>query len=275
MRLVAQVAVPGAGRPDWHAMAPRRRPGIGPTTIGAASLALLLGACNFGMNPGGTTQGQDINGLYRLLFWTAIGVGVTVYALILWSIVRYRRRPDDDGSLPDQTRYHVPLEIAYTVIPVMIVAFLFMMTLRTEDRVDAVVPNPAVKVTAVGFRWQWRFEFPDSAFSIVGVNGSPTTGPMIELPVGQTIQVTLQASDVIHSFFVPDFNFKRDDIPGRTNVFDITIPRAGVFRGECAELCGIGHADMTFYIRAVSAAEFQRWLAANQGKGLIESASTG
>src|SRR5438067_9306812 len=107
-------------------MAPCRRPGIGPTRIGAAALILLATGCNFGMYPGATAQGRDINGLYRLLFWTAIGVGVIVYALILWSIVQYRTRRDDDGSLPDQTRYHIPLEIAYTVIPVMIVVFLFV-----------------------------------------------------------------------------------------------------------------------------------------------------
>jgi cytochrome c oxidase subunit II len=256
-------------------MVPRRRHGIGPTTIGAATLLVFLSACNFGMPPGGTSQGQDINGLYRLLFWTAIPVGGVVYGLILWSMVRYRRRRDDDGSLPKQTRYNVPVEIAYTVIPILIVSLLFVMTLRTEHRVDAVTRDPAVKVTAVGFRWQWRFAFPDAGFSVVGVGGSPTAGPMIELPTALPVQVTLQAADVIHAFFVPDFNFKRDAIPGVTNVFDITIPSPGVFRGECAELCGVGHADMTFYIKAVSPDEFRRWLASNQGKGLVESVSTG
>ncbi len=256
-------------------MVPRRRHGIGPTAVGAATILLLLTGCNFGMHPGSTTQGQDINGLYRLLFWAAIPVGGLVYLLIFWSIIRYRRRRDDDGSLPKQTRYNVPVEVAYTVIPVLIVVFLFVMTVRTEDRIDAVTKDPSARMTAVGFRWQWRFEFPDAGFSVVGVGGSPTAGPMIELPTGEPIQVTLQAVDVIHAFFVPDFNFKRDAIPGFTNVFDITIPSPGVFRGECAELCGVGHADMTFYIRAVSPAEFQAWLDTNRGKGLIESVSTG
>jgi len=111
---------------------------------------------------------------------------------------------------------------------------------------------------------------PDHGFSVVGVGGTPTSGPTILLPVGQTVRINLTAADVIHSFFVPDFNFKRDAIPGVTNVFDLTIPRAGVFRGECAELCGVDHSDMTFYIRAVSPAEFQAWVQHNANAGVIQ-----
>jgi cytochrome c oxidase subunit 2 len=257
-------------------MVPPRRARIGPAALAASAvLALLLSGCGFGMPPGGTTQGQDISSLYHLLFWTAIPVGGTVYGLMLWSLLRYRQRKDDDGSLPKQTRYHVPLEITYTAIPILIVIFLFVMTFRTETRVDAVSADPAVRIHVTAFRWQWRFDFVDHGFSVVGTVGTPSSGPIVELPTGEPVRVTLNAADVDHSFFVPAFNFKRDAIPNITNTFDLTIPRQGVFRGECAELCGVGHPDMTFFIRAVDPAAFQQWLTSNEGRGVVVSSSTG
>jgi cytochrome c oxidase subunit 2 len=142
------------------------------------------------------------------------------------------------------------------------------------NKVDAVTSKPAVTVDVTAFRWQWRFDFPQHRFSIIGVAGTPTTGPTIVLPVGQTVHFDVTAVDVIHSFYVPEFNFKRDAIPGTVNRFDITIPRAGRFRGECAEFCGVDHADMTFYIRAVSQPAFDAWVQRNEGAGLIQDAGT-
>jgi cytochrome c oxidase subunit 2 len=239
--------------------------------LAAGVVALLaLPACNFGMPPGATEQGHEINSLYRLLFWFAIPIGAIVYGLILWSVIRYRRRKDDDGSLPKQLRYNLPLEIAYTAVPVVIVLVLFGFTLNTMNRVDAVSRDPALVVDVTGFRWQWSFEYPGHGFTVVGVGGTPTRGPTMVVPVGKTVRFDLHAADVIHSFFVPDFNFKRDAIPGVTNTFDFAIPNPGVFRGECAELCGIDHADMTFYIRAVPTAEFTAWLQQHEGDGVIQ-----
>ncbi len=216
------------------------------------------------MYPGGTDQGRDISGLYQVLFWTAIPIGGVVYGLILWSIIRYRKRKDTD-ELPPQFRYHVPLEIAYTVAPILIVVGLFLVTLHTEDKVDYVSPRPAVVLEVTGFQWQWSFSYPQYGITVTGTRAeSPEEGPTIVLPVGQTIGVTLHSQDVIHSFFVPTFNFKRDDIPGLTNRFDMTIPRAGTFRGECAEFCGLNHAYMAFYIQAVPVDQFRAWIA-NQG----------
>jgi cytochrome c oxidase subunit 2 len=226
------------------------------------------------MYPGASTQGQDINGLYRLLFWFAIPIGAIVYGLILWSIVRYRKRKDDDGSLPEQFRYNLPLEITYTAIPVVIVLVLFGFTLSTMSRVDAVAKDPSVVVNVTGFRWQWRFDFPRHGFSIVGVAGTPTAGPTIELPAGETVRVNLRAADVIHSFFVPQFNFKRDAIPGVVNTFDLNVPGTGLYRGECAELCGVDHSDMTFFIRVVPPESFQAWIDRNANAGVIQQGAS-
>jgi cytochrome c oxidase subunit 2 len=235
----------------------------------AAASTLVLTGCNFGMDPGGTAQGHDINGLYRLLFWFAIPIAAIVYGGMLWSIVRYRRRRDDDGSLPRQFRYNLPIEIAYTAIPVAIVVVLFAFTLSTMNKVDAETKTPAVTINVTGFRWQWRFDFPGDGFSVVGTKGSPSEGPTILVPVGQTVRFDVTAADVIHSFFVPTFNFKRDAIPGVTNHFDLTVSRPGVYRGECAEFCGLDHADMTFYLKAVAPSEFRSWLDQHRNQGVV------
>jgi cytochrome c oxidase subunit 2 len=193
----------------------------------------------------------------------AIGVGGITYALILWAALRYRRRRGDGDDLPRQTRYRVPVEVTSAVIPFLIVIGLFTVSFRTETRVDHVADDPAVVVDVTGFQWQWRFDYPGTGISIVG---TPSRFPTMVVPVGQTIEINLLAQDVIHSFYVPDFLFKRDAIPGLHNRFDLTIPTAGVFRGECAEYCGLNHGDMTFYVRAVSPQQFQAWLAgASQG----------
>ncbi len=238
--------------------------GVRVRTLAASSLLLVMTSCRFGAPAGSTAQGRDIGNLYHLFFFVAIGVGAVVYGLILWAAVRYRRRRHDDDSLPPQFRHHPTLEIVYTVIPVLIVIGLFVVTFRTEDRVDHVSPRPAVVVDVLGFQWQWRFDYPGHGVSVIGGPGSP---PTLMLPVGQVVQINLATEDVIHSFFVPDFLFKRDAVPGIHNRFDWTVPRAGTFRGECAEFCGLDHDAMTFYVKAVSPAEFQQWLASQGASG--------
>jgi len=223
------------------------------------AMLLFLSGCTFGAPRGSSVQGQKIASLYHLMFWIAIGVAAVVYGLILWSVIRYRRRSEE---LPKQTRYHIPLEITYTVIPILIVLGLFVATYHTEKQVDRVSSDPQVSINVAGFRWQWRFSYPAFGIHIVG---TPTTFPTMVVPVGETVQITLRADDVIHAFFVPDFLFKRDAIPGVTNVFDFTVPKAGVFPGECAEFCGLDHADMVFYVKAVSPAQFNRWVTQQQG----------
>jgi cytochrome c oxidase subunit 2 len=228
------------------------RPRIAPAAI---PLAVLLTACNFGAPDPKSQQGQEIFDLYRFFVWTAIGVGGITYALILWSAIRYRRRSD---ALPKQTRDHIPIEITYTVIPLVIVIVLFVATIRTEIRVEDQAHDPPVTVDVTGFQWQWRFEYPDYGFSVVGTASEP---PTMVVPAGQTVRIRLRADDVIHSFYVPEFMFKRDAIPGMDNAFDFVAPEPGRFRGECAEYCGLDHAAMTFFVEAVSPDAFGAWAA--------------
>jgi len=214
-------------------------------------LLVLLSSCRFGAPPGDTLQGQKIGNLYHLMFYIAIAVAAVVYLLILWCIVRYRRRSDD---LPPQFRYHIPLEVTYTVIPILIVVGIFVATFRTEDRVDAVAAHPSLVVNVTAFMWQWRFQYPVQHVQIVG---TPQTPPTLVVPVGKTVRINLSSSDVNHAFFVPDFLFKRDAIPGFENHFDLNLTQVGTFIGECAEFCGLNHSAMDFYVRSVPPSQFQ------------------
>jgi cytochrome c oxidase subunit 2 len=223
---------------------------------------LLFSACRFGAPPGATTQGRDIGRLYQLLFYAAIPVAVVVYGLIFWSLLRYRRGRGDPDRMPKQFRYNFPLEILYTIVPVVVVIGLFVATYNTEKRVDRVSASPDVRVRVTAFQWQWRFEYPAQGIDVIG---TPARNPEMVLPVGETVQIRLVSADVDHSFYVPDFLFKRDAIPGFPNTFDLTIDHPGVYQGKCAEFCGLNHADMNFTVRGVSPTRFAAWVARRQG----------
>jgi cytochrome c oxidase subunit II len=221
---------------------------------------LLLPACSgFGAPAGGTTQGEDINDLWRIFFVAGLVIAGIVVALILWCVVRYRGRKGD-SELPAQTGAYVPIEIVYTALPVAAVVVLFALTLTSEHRVEELSPNPAVTVRVTGFQWQWRFDYVGQDVTILGTDAET---PQMVLPIGETVRIQLFASDVIHSFYVPGFLFKRDAIPGRMTQFDVRADTPGTYRGECAEYCGLDHAYMSFSVRVVSPAAYAAWLESN------------
>jgi cytochrome c oxidase subunit II len=238
--------------------APRRRSVRWP--IAAAPL-LFLSSCQFGAPRPGTSQGGSISHLYQLMWYMAIPVGAIVYGLIIWSIIRYRRSKDPD-RMPKQFRYHIPIEVLYTAIPIFMVIGLFVVTYDVEKKVDTISADPPVFVRVTAFQWQWRFDYPRDGISIIG---TPSREPTLVLPAGQPVVIRLLAADVDHAFFIPDFLFKRDALPGFPNQFQLNIDHPGVYRGECAEFCGLNHADMNFVIRAVSPPEFRAWLAQHRG----------
>lgn len=228
-----------------------------------AALAWLApAACaapNFGAPEAGARQGEEILGLWRVFFVTAAAIGALVLGLILWSIVRYRRRSDE---LPRQTRYNVPVEVVYTGVPVLIVAVLFALTMQTQARIQRIDPNPDLVVEVTAFQWQWRFDYPSEGITLVGETGRP---PELVLPAGATVRFVLTSTDVIHAFFVPHFLVKHDAIPGRRTEFDVDVTKTGSFAsGRCAEFCGLYHDLMTFTVRAVERAQFDAWVAAQR-----------
>jgi cytochrome c oxidase subunit II len=266
---------------------PRR--GLAPEAVVAGGVVVLLVALvaavfvsGIGQNlyppNAATTQAQDTRGLYDIVFALAIAIFLAVEGLIIWSIIRYRRKPGDD-VLPPQTHGNNLVEVIWTVIPTVIVLYLFAISYQTLDTVNAVSDAPDVRVHAVAMQFQWKFEYLDGSGNVVAAQTVPyysTLGPDCKaasmtnpgcggmaLPVGKKIQVTLDSPDVIHAWYVPRFLFKRDVVPGQTNKFEFTIDSTDsgqVFRGQCAELCGTGHRTMLFTVLGLSSTDYDTWL---------------
>jgi len=213
-----------------------------------------------------TVQGEQIRDLYTIVFLIAVAIFFLVEGLILWNVLRYRRRPED-VTLPPQTHGNAIAEVVWTVVPTLIVAFLFVISWQTLNTVEVVSADPQTRIRAVAGQFQWTFEYLDeSGQNTVYTQLLPTgdDGGLV-LPAGRTVQLSLRSPDVIHAFYVPQFLFKRDVVPGRTNVFEITVNEADAgqtFRGQCAELCGAGHRTMLFDVHAYAPADYDAWLKA-------------
>ena len=213
--------------------------------------------------PAATAEAREIRSLYDIVFFIAAAIFVVVEGLIIWSVVRYRRKPGDD-TLPPQIHGNNVAEIAWTVIPTIIVAFLFYISWQTLNAVDPVSKNPDLHIRAVGGQFQWSFVYlADDDVTQEFTQFIPQgPGGGLVVPVGRKVQVDLESPDVIHAFYVPRFLFKRDVVPGQVNRFDFTLDQAEAgqtFRGQCAELCGIGHRTMTFDVHAMTLADYDAW----------------
>jgi cytochrome c oxidase subunit 2 len=208
-----------------------------------------------------TQQGRHILDLYNFVFWVAVAIFVVVELLIVIAVLRYRRRSD---VLPKQTHGNFLLEVAWTLIPAIIVVVLFVFSMDTLGKVEAKSDTTAVTVDVTGFQWQWTFEY--KAEGLPAYTGQGTQGPEMVLPVGEPVRINLHSRDVIHAFYVPVFLYKKDVVPGRINSFDVQIDTPGTYAGQCAEFCGLEHADMFYTVRAVPRAEYDAWVAAEQEK---------
>jgi cytochrome c oxidase subunit 2 len=221
----------------------------------------------------GWPEGVTDRSVWMRELWTgsviaALIVGFLVWGLILYSVVRHRKRGDE---LPKQTAYNLPLEIVYTIVPFLIIAALFFYTVVVQNKVTERSDNPDETIAINAFKWNWQFVYPETT----GQDGEPvsTVGsseeiPILVLPTDRTIRFEVASADVIHSFWVPEFLFKLDVIPGnengRDNVFEVTVQEEGAYVGRCAELCGTYHAYMNFEVRAVSGDDYDAYLAARE-----------
>jgi cytochrome c oxidase subunit II len=255
----------------------RLRRALVPLGIGLS--ALVLGGCQaptFGAFRGATTQGKDEFKLWVGMVIAGLVVAVFVWGLIFWSIIRYRRR---DDTIPRQFHQHIPLEVAYTLIPLIIVLVIFYFTVLTENNVDAVSTHPNETIAVQAYRWGWHFTYEDGSGRQQGVNiQTPALSlsllprsakdtqlyPQLVLPANETVRINLTTADVIHGFYIPAFNFSRYAQSGVSNQFDFTPTELGIFTGQCTQFCGLYHADMLFSVKVVSPAQFQSWLSSTQ-----------
>lgn len=235
---------------------PRLRPAV-------LLLVLTLAGCGLvdSDKRGSSEQGREIFDLWRGSVIAALVVGFLVWGLIFWAVIRYRRRSDE---IPTQRQYVLSLEILYTALPVVIVAVLFVFAYQTQREVNEVSSDPDLVIEVDGFQWQWQFHYVEEDITVTGLPDDP---PVMVLPVGQTIRFVLRSNDVIHSFYVPDFLYKRDVIPGVDNQIDVDVVDVGRYTGRCAEFCGLDHAKMTFEVEAVTMADFRDWVDEQQSSG--------
>ena len=218
-----------------------------------AGLAIVLSACQptpTFLNPASSISTHESN-LYMTILIMALVVFVLVEGALIWILIRDRKRPGDK-ELPKQIYGNTGLEVTWTVIPVLLVIALFVMTLQTANAVAAPSTRSSdLNLHIVGHRWWWEFDYPDLGIA---------TANELHIPVGTTVQVSLESVDVIHSFWVPQLSGKTDVIPGQDNTMWLEGNQVGTFLGQCAEFCGTQHALMRFEVYVDSKADFDAWV---------------
>ncbi|MDO9455821.1 cytochrome c oxidase subunit II [Nocardioides sp.] len=221
-----------------------------------------------------TVEGEHTLDLWQGAWIAALATGVFVWGLIFYAVIKFRRRHDDE--VPVQTRYNLPLEIFYTIFPIIMVIVFFDHTISTQN---AVLNDPDVKpqntIYVVGQQWQWTFNYPDE---VEDDNGDPVnvyevgTGsdiPTLVLPVNETTRFELRSPDVIHDFGVPGFLIKMDVMPGQENHYQVTPKTIGTYAGKCYELCGVYHSRMIFEVSVVSRADYDKYLQGQYDAGNV------
>lgn len=246
----------------------------------AATLMLVLTGCSSyefsrGFLPGepGVTNHTDMivnfwNGSWIVL-WI---VGLIAWGLMFYAVIVYRRRKGDT-SLPEQMRYNNPIEALFTVVPLVMVIGFFAFTADTMAKIEQPVDSE-LHVQVIGKQWSWDFNYLDNKVYETGIQsqfdgelGSEAALPTLYLPVNTSVEIELTSRDVVHSFWVIDFLYKKDTFPGKTNFMYVTPQREGTYKGKCAELCGEYHSMMLFNVKVVSRAEFDSQMAALAAKG--------
>jgi len=255
-----------------------------------AGVALLASACSDDSEAGrlampdpASAQGQHILDLWQGAWIAALLTGCVVWGLIFYVVIRYRRRSDNE--IPIQTRYNLPLEIFYTIAPVVMVIVFFSNTVRVQNIVLEDSPDnpPDTIIEVTGQQWSWTFNYglgqmdpsaDDDRFddhfayqSYVHDGGTGSYIPDLWLPVDETIRFNLHSPDVIHDFGIPSFLMRMDVVPGRVNHYVITTTRTGVFKGKCYELCGVYHSRMLFNVHVVSRDDYEAHLKALEDAG--------
>ena len=258
--------------------------------VGAAAALVLAGCTPTELNgflPGfvedgtpATNHTEMISGLWVNSWIVLLAVGVITWALMGWAAIAYRRRKGQTG-LPVQLRYNMPIEIFYTVVPLILVVGFFAFTARDQAILETRYEDPDVSITAIGKQWAWDFQYngeeedgSDAVWSM-GIQAQPDEQgnidesqlPTLYLPVNQTVEIKLNSRDVIHSFWIIDFLYKKDMYIGKDNYWSFTPTREGEYAGKCAELCGEYHSMMLFNVKVVSEAEYDSYLASLEAAG--------
>lgn len=258
--------------------------------VGIATAAVLAGCTATELNgylPGfqadgsqATNRTEMVSSLWVNSWIVLLAVGVITWGLMGWAAIAYRRRKGQTG-LPVQLRYNMPIEIFYTIVPLILVIGFFAFTARDQAIIETQNENPDVSITAIGKQWAWDFQYDgktdaDTVWSMGVQVQTDASGnivnelPTLYLPVNKSVKIKLQSRDVIHSFWIIDFLYKKDMYIGKDNFWSFTPTREGEYAGKCAELCGEYHSMMLFNVKVVSQAEYDDYL-----QSLADAGNTG
>ena len=261
--------------------------------LGVAAAVVLAGCTTQELNgylPGfidgeaaTTNQAERVSGLWTNSWIVLLIVRCITWGLMLWATVAYRRSRGQSG-LPVQMRYNLPLANPSPVIPLILVLGLLSSPARDQAAIETHWDDPDVSIAAIGKQWAWDFQYngdkEDNSDAVwtMGVQALPAANgdvvqeelPTLYLPVDKTVTLDLRSRDVIHSFWIIDFLYKKDMYIGRDNQWSFTPTREGTFAGKCAELCGEYHSMMLFNVKVVSQAEYDEYL-----EGLRKQGNTG
>ena len=227
-----------------------------------------------------TNQTERVSGLWVNSWIVLLAVGIVTWGLMAWAAIAYRRRKGQTG-LPVQLRYNMPIEIFYTIVPLLLVLGMFFFTARDQTAIETQWEEPDVEITAIGKQWSWDFMYAgedddlSDAVWTMGIQAQPDKDgnvdqeqlPTLVLPVDQDVTIHLQSRDVIHSFWIIDFLYKKDMYIGKDNTWSFTPTRVGEYAGKCAELCGEYHSMMLFNVKVVEQDEYDAYVEELREKG--------
>ena len=227
-----------------------------------------------------TNQTERVSGLWVNSWIVLLAVGVITWGLMAWAAIAYRRRKGQTG-LPVQMRYNMPIEIFYTIVPLLLVMGMFFFTARDQTAIETQWDDPDVEITAIGKQWSWDFMYAgedddlSDAVWTMGIQAQPDKEgnvdqeqlPTLVLPVDQEVTIHLQSRDVIHSFWIIDFLYKKDMYIGKDNTWSFIPTRVGEYEGKCAELCGEYHSMMLFNVEVVEQDEYDAYVEELREKG--------
>jgi cytochrome c oxidase subunit II len=229
------------------------------TRLALAAACLTFAAC---ASQPATDQADQTHTLYYIILSLALLVFIGVEGMLIWSIVRYRRKKAPEGE-PPQRHGSTRNIIIFFAIGAVIVAVLFPFGEIALSNIQE-NPTPIETIDVQGGQWQWSAVYKNEGVVVKGVSADdahPLGQPMVmELPIDEPIQFNLTSNDVMHEFFVPEFFFMRNAMPGHPNVFTWTPNKLGTFQGQCAEFCGLGHPGMRFVVKVVTETDFAAWV---------------
>jgi cytochrome c oxidase subunit 2 len=229
--------------------------------------------------PGTTNQVDRVIGLWVTSWIVLLAVGAITWGLIIWAAIVYRRRKGQTG-LPVQLRYNMPIEIFYTVVPLILVLGFFAFTARDQAEIEAPLADPDVTIEVYGKRWAWDFNYITDDVFYQGIQAQETGPnneidvdalPTLYLPVDKKVEIKIESRDVIHSFWIIDFLYKKDMIPAKTNYWYFIPQKEGTYAGKCAELCGEYHSLMLFNVEVVSQEEYDAQMDVLRAQGNVGS----